>query len=413
MARALPVGPELVVVNPAFSALAALGLEEAVVSMGPADVPGSVDTAELLAEPIPFVADLESTDSATVSNLAPIQALALAEVVEGAPDLTSLRHVEAADENISEVLSHSKMGLVMVPFDLGSDAQGWPVFAQGQAAPSFLDQKSFGEFRTEELPAAAVPAAEITPVDGFDAARPGGGGGVGGSGGDGGGSGVLTQYLSGSGNGTAGYDILIQFKGTGWTVDLQTAFKNAADYFTTVITGDIGGGGRIGKVIVDDLYVTAEVRTIDGVGNILGQAGPSHVWTANDLTADGSMQFDVADAQDFYNQGLWDDIVTHELMHVLGFGSLWNYGDHVGLVSGGQYTGFFALTAYKETHSGATSIPVEQDGGSGTAGSHWDEGSLSNELMTGYINSSNYLSKFSVMSLADLGYTVDYQPLIT
>jgi hypothetical protein len=33
--------------------------------------------------------------------------------------------------------------------------------------------------------------------------------------------------------------------------------------------------------------------------------------------------------------------------------------------------------------------------------------------MTGYINSSNYLSKFSVMSLADLGYTVDYQPLIT
>jgi hypothetical protein len=45
---------------------------------------------------------------------------------------------------------------------------------------------------------------------------------------------VLTEYLSGSGNGTAGYDILIQFKGTGWTVDLQTPFKNAADYFTTV-----------------------------------------------------------------------------------------------------------------------------------------------------------------------------------
>jgi hypothetical protein len=36
--------------------------------------------------------------------------------------------------------------------------------------------------------------------------------------------------------------------------------------------------------------------------------------------------------------------------------------------------------------------------------------------MTGYINNSNYLSKFSVMSLADLGYTInpaDYQPLIT
>jgi hypothetical protein len=34
--------------------------------------------------------------------------------------------------------------------------------AQSQAAPSFLDQKAFAEFRAEELPAAA--AAEITPV---------------------------------------------------------------------------------------------------------------------------------------------------------------------------------------------------------------------------------------------------------
>jgi hypothetical protein len=128
------------------------------------------------------------------------------------------------------------------------------------------------------------------------------------------------------------------------------------------------------------------VKTIDGVGGILGQAGPSHVWTANDLTADGSMQFDVADAQTYLGLGLWDDIVTHEMMHVLGVGSLWNYGDHVGLVSGGQYTGTFALTAYEETHDGATFIPVEQDGGSGTAGSHWDEETLGNELMTGYIN---------------------------
>ena len=126
------------------------------------------------------------------------------------------------------------------------------------------------------------------------------------------------------------------------------------------------------------------------------------------------MQFDIADAQTYQNLGLWDDIVTHELMHVLGVGSLWNFGDHAGLVSGGQYTGTFALDAYDDTHPGATFIPVEQDGGSGTAGSHWDEQALVNELMTGYINSDgnpatandNYLSKFSVMSLADLGYKV-------
>ena len=260
-----------------------------------------------------------------------------------------------------------------------------------------------------------APAADSMAVDVASAAKGGpGGGGAGG----GGGSGVLTDYRSGSQNGDAGYDIWIQFKGSGWTADLQQEFKDAANYLTTVITADIGGGGRIGKVLVDDLYVTAEVRTIDGVGNVLGQAGPTNVWTANELTAAGQMQFDVADALTYQNKGLWDDIVTHELMHVLGFGSLWNYGANP-LVSGTHYNGANGVAAYDAATPGTqTYIPVEDGGGSGTAGAHWDEEALINELMTGYINddgnaatsTDNYLSRFSVMSLADLGYAVtNYQ----
>ena len=140
------------------------------------------------------------------------------------------------------------------------------------------------------------------------------------------------------------------------------------------------------------------------------------------------MQFDVADANSFYQLGLWDDIVTHEMMHVLGFGSLWNVGNHhlVQNNASGQpaeYTGANALAAYQaDTVFGdpnALYIPVETDGGAGTAGSHWDDDTLTNELMTGYIGkpgdsfAPNVLSKFSVMSLADLGYTVgNYQPYI-
>ena len=52
-------------------------------------------------------------------------------------------------------------------------------------------------------------------------------------------------------------------------------------------------------------------------------------------------------------------------------------------------------------------IPVEQDGGSGTAGSHWDEETFDNELMTGYINDgSNPFSAMSAASFADLGYVL-------
>ncbi len=253
----------------------------------------------------------------------------------------------------------------------------------------------------------------------------GGKGGPSGGGGDtsgGGTGGLLTNYLSGDGDGDAGYDIRIEFKGSDWTVDLQQSFIQAADYFTTVITDDIGGGGRFrGIGTIDDLYVSAELKFIDGAGGILGQAGPTAAWSANSLTAAGQMQFDTADAQKYFGLGLWDDIVTHEMMHVLGFGTLWEY-NRTGLVdkAAGEYYGTAGVAAYNRAlglvgDNEVEFIPVETDGGSGTAGGHWDDATLLNELMTGYINddgtstntSDNYLSSFSVMSLADLGYVVD------
>jgi hypothetical protein len=408
MARALPVGSELTAVNPAFSALAALGLEEAVVSMGPADGASEADAAEPVASAPPSYEELENAGSAFAT---PPAILEPGEVVDRPSDVVMLVPTEPADTAPSDPLA----ALILIPFEFSAATQS-SLAIEARPAWSFLDVRAVVEFHTEGLGAPAMGAESAPVFDGAASARPGGGGGGGGSGG-GGSGGVLTQFLSGSADGTVGYDILIQFKGTGWTVGLQDAFKNAADYFTTVITDDIGGPGRIGKVIVDDLYVTAEVKTIDGVGNILGQAGPSSVWISSELTAAGQMQFDVADAQDYLNQGLWDDIVTHELMHVLGFGSLWDYGKHQVLVSDNQYTGHFALTAYQEIDSQATFIPVEDLGGPGTAGSHWDEGTLGNDLMTGYIDDDgnpltiddNHLSKFSVMSLADLGYAVNYQ----
>ncbi len=236
-------------------------------------------------------------------------------------------------------------------------------------------------------------------------------GGGGSSGGGGGKTGkVLTDYYSGSADGTAGYDIWIKFSGSGWTTSLQKAFIDAADYLTTVITADIGGGGRIDSKTVDDLYVSAELKSIDGVGGILGQAGVTHVWTSNELAAAGIMQFDSADVSSYLSAGLWDDIVTHELMHVLGFGSLWNYGQNPLALTPGQYTGSAALAAYNEATKQTNSfIPVETGGGAGTAGAHWSEAVFGSELMTGYIDQSNYLSKFSVMSLDDLGYSVAHK----
>jgi hypothetical protein len=386
--------------------------------MGPADASILADIAATSPEvvaPAPAATDfdVESPITATVASVASTQAAVVIESLDGAPELMGPAPAEVAEADVAQ--SAADPLLVIVPF--GAEAKGVAIPIQVEETLSFLDRKIVFDFRSEGLDLSAAVAGDSIEIAVSDAARPGGGGGGGGGGGS---DGLSTEYKSGSIDGALHYDIFIQFKGTGWTADLQSAFKNAADYFTTVIIDDIGGGGRIGKVVVDDLYVTAEVKTIDGIGGILGQAGPSNVWTANHLTAAGQMQFDVADAQTYLGEGLWDDIVTHELMHVLGIGSLWDYGKHDLISDEGQYTGQQALDAYQVFKSDETLpfIPVEDEGGSGTAGSHWDEESLGNELMTGYINDSNYLSKFSVMSLADLGYKVNYfdyphdQPII-
>ena len=224
------------------------------------------------------------------------------------------------------------------------------------------------------------------------------------------GSGIVGTCYAGAADGEAGYDIKIDFKGTGWTDSFKKAFTDAADYFTKAITADIGGGKLYNNIYVDDLYMTAELKTIDGTGGILGQSGPTTIWSTSEFTEAGLMQFDTADALNYLNKGLWDDIITHEMMHVLGFGTLWNYGANPLVPTAGQYIGKEGLAAYQAAgHPGAAFIPVQTSGGAGTAGAHWAESALGNELMTPYINSTNYLSSFSVMSLADLGYNV--QPL--
>lgn len=53
-------------------------------------------------------------------------------------------------------------------------------------------------------------------------------------------------------------------------------------------------------------------------------------------------------------------------------------------------------------------VPVEADGAKGTKCLHWDEDCFQSELMTGVNSGGLELSRISIASLEDLGYTVDY-----
>lgn len=249
-----------------------------------------------------------------------------------------------------------------------------------------------------------VDLTHIIHTNDVDAARGGnGGGGHGGGGGGGGGGGTssFTPYTSGSADGS-GFNITIQFNGT-WTQELHDVFVDAANQLTSIIAGDVPNvtvRNHGTTTQVDDIVISAELGQIDGLYGVLGQAGPTSVRTGSYLPATATMQFDIVDVNDM-GTTVFSEVVLHEMSHSLGFGSIWGY---LGLVTNGQYTGANAVDAYHDL-GGTGTIAVEQDGGSGTAGSHWDEETFGNELMTGYINDGmNYFTGMSAASFADLGY---------
>lgn len=219
------------------------------------------------------------------------------------------------------------------------------------------------------------------------------------------------------------FNIQLNFGG-GLTTSEEAVFTKAENFWESVITGYKGGSG------ISSVAISASGSTIDGVGGVLGQAGPDSYFNQGGYAYiySGSMQFDSADLAFMETNGILYGVILHEMAHVLGFGTLWTlngvYSD-----GSGKYTGSAALAEYKlEFDSSATSVPVELGGSSGTANSHWNEvdggsgntgivgvlpGSPSygkdfkNELMTGWVGAAPFVSLTTIASFADLGYTVN------
>jgi hypothetical protein len=222
------------------------------------------------------------------------------------------------------------------------------------------------------------------------------------------------------------YDIDVRFTGTPGA-DIERAFRRAADRISGIVVGDLpvvslvnfdasrcGGPATALTEQVDDIIIYASVTAIDGPGKILGRAGPCFVRTASRHTVVGSMQFDEADAQLLVSTGRFESVVLHEMLHVIGIGSLWRTR---GLLEGEgtsdpRFTGIrgtaeCVVLGFASACSGG-SVPVENSGGSGTAGAHWRESVFDNELMTGFAESSANMpfSRLTTGALEDFGYVV-------
>lgn len=165
--------------------------------------------------------------------------------------------------------------------------------------------------------------------------------------------------------------------------------------------------------IIDDLVIEVVLAPIDGPGNILGQAGPRFVRVPELTTISGVMYFDVEDLATLEEFDLFEEVIVHEMGHVLGIGTLWNLSIpplgidrelRLGPDSDPYYAGKQA-NVFWNAEGGLYELPIENEGGAGTRLSHWRESALNNELMTGFLNLGyNPLSRITAGSLEDLGY---------
>ena len=244
---------------------------------------------------------------------------------------------------------------------------------------------------------------------GFAGAAGSGGPGVGGGGG---GARLVTTYTSGnpSVDDANEFNIQINFSGK-WTPQQQAVVEWAADFYSQIITADVRDDFDLSGNPVDDIAITISSVPIDGSGGFLALTGISAVRDPGSvdqwLPVTASIFLDSTDLKDHSLSGTWDAIILHEIGHALGFvGGLFGV---LGLTDGGHFTGANAEAAY------GGPVPLEDTGGSGTAGSHWDEATLapngqlmSNELMTGFFvpGETTLLSDTTIGALADLGYHV-------
>ncbi len=158
---------------------------------------------------------------------------------------------------------------------------------------------------------------------------------------------------------------------------------------------------------VDDILIFVEFIEIDGAGSVLGEAGPCYVRSDNGLPVVGHLKLDAADLRQMETHGTIDDVVLHEIGHVLGIGTLWPDN---GLLQGRgtddpMFIGANAISAYRAIGGTLAAVPVENTGGEGTRDGHWRESVFGNELMTGWVSAGgNPLSALTIGSLIDLGY---------
>src|SRR5688572_19223368 len=140
---------------------------------------------------------------------------------------------------------------------------------------------------------------------------------------------------------TTDFNVDVRFFGPTASDEAQAAFIEAAARIKATIVGDIpdvnipvlrsGAGIDISfcgvdvivNEIVDDVLIYASVAPIDGREKVLASASVCVIRNQSRMATIGVMKFDVDDIGDLLSSGRLQNVVLHEMLHVVGVGTIW------------------------------------------------------------------------------------------
>ena len=227
-------------------------------------------------------------------------------------------------------------------------------------------------------------------------------------------------------HGSAEQDNVIREAAAKWESVITQGVVDIDFTRSPIAADECGPGSPAIDDVVDDVRVLVRIDSIDGPGRIVARAGPCFTRRIRfegypEITRSvlvGSMEFDEDDLTALAAQGLLFSTVTHEMGHVLGFGTLWTTFELLENPSIGDpnadthFTGRLARRAFERSggrnYRGGI-VPVENGGRRGIADAHWRESVFEHEFMTPFLTpgTAQPFSVITIEAMADLGLNVD------